>query len=295
MSDSGLILRHKIKISGDMHEIVRAVKTLALANINQYDHAVRAISGYTKSLEISLGACFRYLEATETASERTAEKNKKSFTAVIFGSDHGLVGSFNDAIASFAGKEIRKIPGTASLMVVGERLYPRLIDQGFQVSGIFRAPESVAAITSMIGEILQNYDTYDTSQKNTELYVFYNQPVYGDEMRSVFQQILPINQNLRSRLMALPWPTEIPPEIFGRVSDTTRAFLREFIFVSLFKSCALSLASENYSRLEAMQRADKNIDELRQHLTLEYNEARQNEIDSELFDILSGSDNTAVL
>ena len=48
----------------------------------------------------------------------------------------------------------------------------------------------------------------------------------------------------------------------GGGTATLRALIREYLFISLFRACAESLASENASRLAAMQRADKNIDEL---------------------------------
>jgi alternate F1F0 ATPase F1 subunit gamma len=64
--------------------------------------------------------------------------------------------------------------------------------------------------------------------------------------------------------------------------------LREYLFVSLFRACAESLASENASRLAAMQRADKNIDELPEDLTRTCHRLRQNGIDEELFEIISG-------
>jgi F-type H+-transporting ATPase subunit gamma len=44
--------------------------------------------------------------------------------------------------------------------------------------------------------------------------------------------------------------------------DTLFAFVGEYLFVSLYRACAESLASENASRLAAMQGADKNIEEL---------------------------------
>jgi F-type H+-transporting ATPase subunit gamma len=67
-----------------------------------------------------------------------------------------------------------------------------------------------------------------------------------------------------------------------------RALIREYLFVSLFRACAESLASENASRLAAMQRADKNIDELLEHLNRKFHRLRQSGIDAELFDVLSG-------
>jgi F-type H+-transporting ATPase subunit gamma len=67
-----------------------------------------------------------------------------------------------------------------------------------------------------------------------------------------------------------------------------RALIREYLFVSLFRACAESLASENASRLAAMQRADKNIDELLEDLNRTFHRQRQNGIDEELFDVISG-------
>ena len=59
-------------------------------------------------------------------------------------------------------------------------------------------------------------------------------------------------------------------------------------FVSLFKACAESLASENASRLAAMQRAEKNIDELVENLNQTFRRLRQTSIDEELFEVLAG-------
>ena len=67
-----------------------------------------------------------------------------------------------------------------------------------------------------------------------------------------------------------------------------RALIREYLFVSLFRACAESLASENASRLAAMQRADKNIDDLLERLTGTFHRVRQSGIDEELFDVVAG-------
>lgn len=53
-------------------------------------------------------------------------------------------------------------------------------------------------------------------------------------------------------------------------------------------ACAESLASENASCLAAMQRADKNIDELLENLHGTFHRLRQSSIDEELFDVISG-------
>jgi F-type H+-transporting ATPase subunit gamma len=57
---------------------------------------------------------------------------------------------------------------------------------------------------------------------------------------------------------------------------------------STFRACAESLAIENSSRIAAMRRADKNIDELLEDLNRTFHRLRQNGIDEELFDVVSG-------
>jgi len=84
------------------------------------------------------------------------------------------------------------------------------------------------------------------------------------------------------------WPTGNLPEVRGEGAQTLRALVREYLFVSLFRACAESLASENASRLAAMQRAEKNIDELLEDLNRNFHRLRQSSIDEELFDVISG-------
>jgi F-type H+-transporting ATPase subunit gamma len=74
----------------------------------------------------------------------------------------------------------------------------------------------------------------------------------------------------------------------GGGASTLRALIREYLFVSMFWACAESLASENASRLAAMQRADKNIGELLEDLNESFHRLRQSGLDEELFDVIPG-------
>jgi len=64
--------------------------------------------------------------------------------------------------------------------------------------------------------------------------------------------------------------------------------VHEQLFISLYRACAESLASENASRLEAMQRAEQNIDAVSDELRQSVNRLRQSSIDEELFDVVAG-------
>ena len=104
----------------------------------------------------------------------------------------------------------------------------------------------------------------------------------------VGQRLLPLDETWRRGLVQLPWPTRNLPEPMGGGSATLRALIREYVFVSLFRACAESLASENASRRAAMERADRNIDELLEQLRGDFHRLRQSGIDEELFDVISG-------
>ena len=71
------------------------------------------------------------------------------------------------------------------------------------------------------------------------------------------------------------------PKSSAARSRRCAALVREYLFVSLYKACAESLASENASRLAAMQRAEKNIDELVGALNQTFHRLRQTSIDEE--------------
>ncbi len=156
------------------------------------------------------------------------------------------------------------------------------------MNGLFTVPNSVQAITPLVGQILVESEARRSQDEVIELHLFYNRPTSGPVYEPVGQRLLPLDENWRRRLAELPWPTGNLPEIVSGGTATFRALVREYLFVSLFRACAESLASENASRLAAMQRADKNIDELLEELNRSFHRMRQSGIDEELFDVISG-------
>jgi F-type H+-transporting ATPase subunit gamma len=100
--------------------------------------------------------------------------------------------------------------------------------------------------------------------------------------------LLPLDEIWLHNLASISWPTKNLPEVMNNREQTLRALVREYVFVTLFRACAESLASENASRLAAMQRAEKNIEELQEDLNRTFHRLRQSDIDEELFDVISG-------
>ena len=288
MSDTTASLRRKIAGAGDLQSVVRTMKAAAASSIGQYEKSALALADYYRTVELGLGACFRESGSASLLAERKGKTVAGAIGAVVFGSDQGLVGQFNDVVADHAVKTLAALPAKPEVWAVGERVHARLADAGLPPTGLFTVPNSVKAITPLVGQILVESETRHNQGEVTELHLFYNRPMSGAVYVPVSQRLLPLDENWRRNLAELPWPTRSLPEVMGGGTATLQALIREYLFVSLFRACAESLASENASRLAAMQRADKNIDELLEDLNGTFHRLRQSGIDEELFDVVSG-------
>jgi F-type H+-transporting ATPase subunit gamma len=285
MSDTTAGMRRKIAGAGDLQSVVRTMKAVAASSIGQYEKSVSALADFNRAVELGLGACFRESGPAPLTPER---KVPGVIGAVVFGSDQGLVGQFNDVVADFAIKTLSALPGKHEVWAVGERVHERLADAGLALRGLFPVPNSVKAITPLVGQILLGAEAREQRGEVAELHLFHNCPKSGAQYEPVNQRLLPLDEEWRRKLAGLPWPTRSLPEVIGGGTATLRAFLRGYLFVSIFRACAESLAAENASRLSAMQRADKNIQELLEDLNRTFHRLRQNGIDEELFDVVSG-------
>jgi F-type H+-transporting ATPase subunit gamma len=289
MSETTESLRTKINRASDLQSVVRTMKALAASNIGQYEKSVSALSDYYSTVELGLGVCFREISLLPAPEKPKSQKSAGAIGAVVFGSDQGLVGQFNDIITDYAVKELASLPGKAQVWAVGERVYSRLADAGLQLIGLYTVPNSVKAITPLIGQILLESEKLSSRDEDAEIHLFYNRHKSRATYEPVSQRLLPLDKTWQRDLAKLPWPTRnLLPEVIGDNTDTLRALVREYLFVSLFSACAESLASENASRLAAMQRADKNIDELLDDLKGSFYSLRQSGIDEELFEVISG-------
>jgi F-type H+-transporting ATPase subunit gamma len=287
MSDSAQSLSRKIAGATDLQGVVRSMKALAAASIAQYERAVASLDDYYRALELGLSACFRSAGPGIALLKQPALQNK--IGAVIFGSDQGLVGGFNDVVVDFATTTLATMPGKVKrLWPVGDRARGLLAEKSLNADARFAVPNSIHAITSLVGQLLIDIGKASDAGEVVEVYVFHNRPRSGSLYEPVCKRLLPLDNAWRKELAERPWPTKSLPEVIDGVPSALHAFVSGYLFVLLFQACAESLASENASRLAAMQRADKNIDSMLDDLTRTLHRVRQESIDEELFDVISG-------
>ena len=288
MSDTTASLRRKINSAGDLQSVVRTMKAVAASSVGQYEESVRALGDYYRTVELGLGACFRQRGPAARIVQRKRPADPGPIGAIVFGSDQGLVGRFNEVVADFAIKALAALPGKPEIWAVGERVHERLEDAGLPPVGLFPVPNSVKAITPLVGQIQIESETRRAKGEYARVYVFHNRPQAGALYEPVSQRLLPLDAQWQQGVAQVRWPAGNLPEVMGGGTTALRALLREYLFISLFRACAESLASENASRLAAMQRAEKNIDNSLEDLNRTFHRLRQSGIDEELFDVVAG-------
>lgn len=279
-------MRHKIAGAEQLESVVRTMKAQAASSITQYENAVLALEDYTRTVELGLIACFaRNKPMVSQASEQ------RELITIVFGSDQGLVGKFNDQLADAVKTSLAAQTGKKTLWAVGQRVCGHLIDAGFPIEKTFDVPASIAAITPLIGQILSECVSASLPESNAKILMFYNHLHTGNVYEPASQQLLPLDAAWQNGLACRAWPGKALPEILeDRGAPLLSTLIREHLFISLYRACAESLASENASRLAAMQRAEKNIDSLLETLKQTSRTLRQNSIDEELFDVIAGYD-----
>ena len=282
-------LRKKLSGAKDIKSVVRAMKAMAASNITQYEAAVSSLGDYYHTVSLGIVAWLIHEKINGVTDNKVpGRSNGKPVCAIVFGSDQGLVGRFNNVMADFVKRSLDALPGNKTLWVIGERVQLLLADAGLMAAKTFTVPNAIDAVTPLIGQILAAIGDLTERQPETQFYIFHNQPKPLAGYEPAVQRLLPLDERWRHDFDQVKWPTSKLPELIGDPGPALLALINEYLFVSLFKACAESLASENASRLEAMQRADKNIGNLLDSLGHKFQRLRQSSIDEELFDVVSG-------
>ncbi|MCM0612452.1 F0F1 ATP synthase subunit gamma [Marinobacter sediminum] len=272
-----------------LRSIVKTMKALSAANIHQFEQAVGALSGYYRTVELGLHVALKDVKAS--SFDRRKVPGPHRMGAVVFGSDHGLCGRFNEEIAEHALMRMDSIPADREnrlILAVGARVAGSMENAGVQVEENFLTPGSATQITATVQQILLKIDQWQEEAGLHYVYLFYNRHSRKRSYQPTGLQLLPMNLKRFKRLEEEPWPSHSLPTFTMERQALLHRLLDQYLFVSVFRACAESQASEHASRLAAMQSAERNLDERLGDVTMSYRRARQTVITSELLDLVSG-------
>ncbi len=203
-----------------------------------------------------------------------------------------MCGQFNEQIASYALEEMKGLgcePSDRACIVVGARVTGYLEDGNQRVDKELAVPGSMSGITLTVQEINTiTVGLVDEQEDQPSFYLFYNNHISGSQYRPHSVRLLPLDLKWLQDIKMRKWPTKVLPMFTIEWEKLFPLIVRQYVFVSLFQATAESLASENASRLAAMQGAEKNIDDVLSELKLQFHQERQMSITDELLDIVAG-------
>jgi F-type H+-transporting ATPase subunit gamma len=272
----------------ELRVIVKTMKSLSAASIRQYEQAVEALQGYFKTVEDGLHVVLNNMEAPAPTNVRNSPP---CTAAIVFGSDHGLCGRFNEEIAEHTVKHLKSSVPNADdrrLLAVGARAAASLEQAGLEIEENFLVPGSADQITASVQQILLKIDEWQLENDVQRVYLFYNEHSGAKGYTPRDMELLPIDQERFQYLQKKSWPSRSLPTYSMDQETLLRQLLHQYLFVSISRACAESQASEHASRLAAMQSAERNLDERLDEVTLNYRRARQSVITSELLDVVAG-------
>lgn len=278
-------LRRQIETATDLGSVVTTMKTLAAVSIHQYERAAEALTDYSRTIELGFQIVLR--------NERLPielEEVRGNTAAIVFGSDQGMCGQFNEEIVSFANAKAREenTEEPWRLLVVGARTEGQLLDQGGRIEQTYDVPTSVSQITNLVQEMLPHIERLRSEANLSRVLVFHNRRTSASSFEPSRDQLLPLSVRRSRRWREEPWPSRSLPMFVTPQGRLISQLVQHDLFVSLFRACAESLASENASRIAAMQAAEKNIDERLEELRGSFNQLRQSAITEELLDVVTG-------
>lgn len=282
-------LKRKIDSAKDLQSVVKTMKSLAAVQIREYEKAVESLQDYNRTVELGLQAVMKYSDNPIITTSGGIKKN--GFGAVIFGSEQGMCGQFNKRIADYAVETMdsMEIPEEERrVLALGERVIAELEEIGQTVDERFPVFGAFVNITAVVQDILIKLEQWRIKEDIDRIVLFFNKPTTGAAFQSNMLFLLPLNLDMLKELKRKKWKSRALPNFRMKYETLFFSLIREYFFVSIYRAVAESLASENASRLSAMQAAEKNIEERLDDLNDKYNRQRQNSITSELMDIVSG-------
>lgn len=279
-------VKNRIRTTGELQSVVKTMKALAAVSIRHYEKAAASLDEYNRTIELGLQAVLR----ERGAGERwTREAPVKRIGVVVFGSDQGMCGQLNDRVAQRVVEEFRRYEmRPAAVLAVGVRVAGRLEDEGLPPERTLSVPSSTNGIVPSVQEILLQFDNWQAEHEVDTFLLAYCRHESGATYRPEIQKLLPVDRRWLAELEQSPWPTKMLPMFTMNRDELFSSLIRQYLFVSLHRAFAESLASENASRLASMQNAERNIAEQLDELTTAYHQRRQMAVTEELLDIVSG-------
>jgi len=283
-------LRKRIKSVKSTQKITKAMKMVAAAKLRKAQENAEKGRPYSKKMNNIILNLSNSISDKENAPKLlVGTGNKKNYLCVVLTADRGLCGGFNTNIVKKAKSFFDKIIAegkSLKIINVGSKGY----DQLKRVYG----NQIIEKISFKDSKIANYLDAEIVGKKIIELFeknefdictIFYNQFKNVITQIPQEQQIIPLKSS-KVKENAVDDNYEFEPEEDEILSN----LLPKNISTQIFKAMLENSASEQGSRMSAMDSATRNAGELVDELSINYNRSRQAAITKELIEIISGAE-----
>ena len=283
-------LRKRIKSVKSTQKITKAMKMVAASKLRKAQENAEKGRPYSEKMNnIILNLSNSITDKENAPKLLVGTDNEKVHLCIVLTADRGLCGGFNTNIvkkAKFFFEKIESEGKSLKVITVGSKGY----DQLKRIYG----NQIIKKISFKDSKVANYLDAEIVGKKIIELFrknefdictIFYNQFKNVITQIPQEQQIIPLKSSeVKENLVDDNY--EFEPEEDEILSN----LLPKNISTQIFKAMLENSASEQGSRMSAMDSATRNAGELVDKLTINYNRSRQEAITKELIEIISGAE-----
>ena len=283
-------LKKRISSVKSTQKITKAMKMVAAAKLRRAQEGAEKGRPYSDKMHnIILNLSKSSTDKDNSPKLLVGSGNDKIHLCVVMTSDRGLCGGFNTNIIKKAKQFFKKIEQqgkSMKIITVGSKGYDqlkRLYDDKILQKISFKDSKNVNYFDAeKVGKsIIERFekDEFDVCT------IFYNKFKNVISQIPQEQQIIPLKTSTESKSSEYD-NYEFEPDEDEILSN----LLPKNVSTQIFKAMLENSASEQGSRMSAMDNATRNASEMVEKLTIEYNRSRQAAITKELIEIISGAE-----
>ena len=284
-------LKKRIKSVKSTQKITKAMKMVAAAKLRKAQESAEKGRPYSQKMQNIILNLTKSISDPQNAPKLlTGTGQDKIHLCVVLTADRGLCGGFNSNICKLAKTNFKKILSEGKelkIITVGikgldqiRREYGKYVIKKFSFKNKKKITFNEAEIIG--NEIIKLFN----EEQFDKCTLFYNN--FKNVMTQIpqAQQIIPAEQNMAKENDVSSLSYEFEPEEDEILED----LLPKNISTQVFKAFLENAASEQGSRMTAMDSATRNAGDLVDKLTINYNRSRQASITKELIEIISGAE-----
>jgi len=284
-------LKKRIKSVKSTQKITKAMKMVAAAKLRKAQESAEKGRPYSQKMQNIILNLTKSINDPQNAPKLMVGTGQdKTYLCVVMSADRGLCGGFNSNICKLAKINFKKILSEGKelkIITVGikgldqiKREYGKYVIKKFSFKDKKKITFNEAEIIG--NEIIQLFN----EKQFDKCILFYNNFKNVITQIPQAQQIIPTEQKtVKETDDNLP-SYEFEPEEDEILED----LLPKNISTQVFKAFLENAASEQGSRMTAMDNATRNAGDLVDKLTINYNRSRQASITKELIEIISGAE-----